>query len=399
MAPPRHELYVFKLDGTELDTPARTSGAYLGPERRRVHRLVRSATFGQTLVVLPVPRTERERHVLEAVFDLLRLEGRWPIFDVLDRHLDGRNVPDAEDLLLGMPDGLVRGVSTTSRPIRDDQEIGLTLAGLAAVPGADEDVTLFLALVKLAAELEAERLPSEPAATLDASIAGDRLPLPAAGQAQLLARAEPVLAAEWWGWTQHAPATPERSWSFTFDRRVRKFRDMSSLEDYWDLAHDDPAPKSPLNSSMATTLPTRTPDTSAGWLHLLHPSVAQAAVPRLAAGHADNAVEEAWKGLAARLRLLTGLDLDGADLVNRALGKDGTVAFGARDTEHGRNQHDGITNLLRGLVQIGRNVRAHRPSPSETDGTEIAALLLVASMCHDRLDVLADHEDDPVPEG
>lgn len=106
-------------------------------------------------------------------------------------------------------------------------------------------------------------------------------------------------------------------------------------------------------------------------------------VPRLEVGHADNAVEETWKVVAAKLRGLSGLDLDGVDLVNQALGSKGPLQLSDRMSAQGRNDHDGITNLLRGLAQAGRNVRAHRPSNTEAAETEIAALLLVASLCLD----------------
>ncbi len=48
--------------------------------------------------------------------------------------------------------------------IRDDQEIGLAIAGSASVDAASEDVALFLELVRLAADLESEQLQGEPRA-------------------------------------------------------------------------------------------------------------------------------------------------------------------------------------------------------------------------------------------
>lgn len=336
--------------------------------------------------------------MLAAVFTLLQGAGRWPTFDVLDRYLDGQGVPDGEDLLVGMPQGLLYGVGPHSRPIRDEQEIGLTAAGVAAVDATGEDVALFLALVALAVELESDRPPGGPAPTLDAASAERRLRLPAAGRAELLARAGSVLATEPWGWSGHSPADSDRSWSFTFDRRVRRFRGVAALEDYWNLAHPEPSP--PVGLPASIVLPHRSADGEHAWLLLLHPSVAAVAVPRLAAGHADNAVEETWKVVASRLRVLTGHDLDGVDLVNQALGTKGVLELGDRTSAQGRNEHDGITSLLRGLAQVGRNVRAHRPSHAEVAETEVAALLLVASFGLDRLDEIADDDvtGDPVQE-
>lgn len=172
----------------EARTVCRDTGSGIRPNARGNH----------DGVVLPEPRDHREGRVVAAVFTLLREACRWPTFEVLDRFLDGQGEPDAEGLLAGMPLGLVHGAGPNSRPIRDDQEIGLTVAGLASVDAASEDVGLFLDLVRLAADLESAGLSGAPVPILTAEIAEQRLQLPAAGRADLLARAGAVLATESW---------------------------------------------------------------------------------------------------------------------------------------------------------------------------------------------------------
>lgn len=90
----------------------------------------------------------------------------------------------------------------------------------------------------------------------------------------------------------------------------------------------------------------------ASYRDLLHPAVALAALPRLEAGHADNAIEESWKVLAPRLRQLSGLDADGLDLVNGALGDKGSIRLGGRNTPQGHSEHQGFSDLMRGLARI-----------------------------------------------
>ena len=170
------------------------------------------------LMTLPVPSGPREAAVLNAVFTRFRTTRRWPVFADLDRYLDSRGEPSCEDVLLEMRTGLLYGVGPNSRPLRNDQPVGLTLAGLAACEGSAEDVATFLHLVGLAATIEADREPGSPEPTITPEIASRHLRLPAAGRRDLLDRAGEVLGAEQWGWTGWGRDAETAAWSFSFDR-------------------------------------------------------------------------------------------------------------------------------------------------------------------------------------
>lgn len=340
-------------------------------------------------VTLPVPSSPREADAVNAVFALFRATGRWPLVADLDRYLDARGEPDAEGVLLGMQPGLLYGVGPNSRPIRDDQRVGLTVAGLAACEGSAEDVAIFLQLVRLAATIEADREPGPPEPTITPEIASRHLQLPAAGRSVLLDRAGEVLGVEQWGSTGWSRDAETAAWSFSFGRRVRQFRGVDSIEHYWSLAHPAealvvPRVVEPDLTALRQSVPLNDP-----WIPLLHPDIRAAAEPRLAAGHADNAVEEAWKVLAVALRELSGLTLDGIPLVNQAFGSNGMLRLGDASTPQGRDEHDGFTNLMRGLAQAGRNLRAHRPSDPSADESEVATMLLLTSVCLGRLEKLS----------
>lgn len=346
-------------------------------------------------VTLPVPSSPREADAINAVFALFRADGRWPFFADLDRYLDARGEPDGEDVLLGMPPGLLHGVGPHARPLRDDQLVGLTLAGLASCEGSAEDIDIFLQLVRLAAAIEADREPGAPEPTLTPEIASSHLRLPVAGRSILLDRADEVLGVEQWGWTGWSRDAETAAWSFSFGRRVRPFRGVDSIEHYWSLAH----PANGVGVARVVDLDVMTPGAPSlpldrTWVPLLHPDIRAAAESRLASGHADNAVEEAWKVLSASLQTLSRLDLDGVDLVNQAFGAKGSVRFADTSAVQGKNEHEGFTNLMRGLAQAGRNLRAHRPSNPAADETEVAAMLLLASVCLDRIDRLSRPPED-----
>ena len=101
------------------------------------------------------------------------------------------------------------------------------------------------------------------------------------------------------------------------------------------------------------------------------------------------AVFEATKGLAERLRQMTGLDLDGHRLVDAALGLGAgpMVAFNSLRTDTERNEQTGLSNIMKGIFSAFRNPSAHEPRVfwhvSEPDALDLLSTL---SLVHRRLD-------------
>lgn len=105
-----------------------------------------------------------------------------------------------------------------------------------------------------------------------------------------------------------------------------------------------------------------------------------------------HAVFEATKSIAAKIRALTGLTSDGAELAQAAFGlpKDGgdpKLAINGLKTDTDRGEQRGLSNLLVGLFGTVRNPLAHNPK-IEWPMEEIDALdiLTLASLVHRKLD-------------
>lgn len=101
-----------------------------------------------------------------------------------------------------------------------------------------------------------------------------------------------------------------------------------------------------------------------------------------------HAVFEATKGVAQRIRELSGLGTDGSELVTRAfLGQNPVLALGALNTESEKSEQRGFANLLIGLFGAVRNPLAHAPKTnwpmSEQDALDIFSLV---SLVHRKLD-------------
>jgi uncharacterized protein (TIGR02391 family) len=101
-----------------------------------------------------------------------------------------------------------------------------------------------------------------------------------------------------------------------------------------------------------------------------------------------HAVFEATKGIAERIRVLSGLNGDGADLVMKAfLGQNPVLALGPLTSESEKSEQKGFANLLIGLFGAVRNPLAHAPKVnwpmSEQDALDI---LTMVSLMHRKLD-------------
>lgn len=104
-----------------------------------------------------------------------------------------------------------------------------------------------------------------------------------------------------------------------------------------------------------------------------------------------HAVFEAMKSVAHKTRSLSGLDGDGAALVDAAFGfSDGgrpRLAINALSTETQRGEQRGFSNLLKGLFGAIRNPLAHNPKVewemSEQDALDVFSTI---SLVHRKLD-------------
>ena len=121
----------------------------------------------------------------------------------------------------------------------------------------------------------------------------------------------------------------------------------------------------------------------------VHPDVLHFCRVELVQQNYFHAVLEAAKSVAEKLRDMSGLDGDGAGLVDGAcsLSSGPIVAFNALSTEWERSEQTGLATLLKGLFGTFRNPTAHAPKVRwATSRAEALDMLTLASMLHRRLD-------------
>lgn len=118
----------------------------------------------------------------------------------------------------------------------------------------------------------------------------------------------------------------------------------------------------------------------------LHPLVRQAASRYIDSNHMAAAIFEAFKAVNLRLKELTGLDTDGADLVGKAFGgSTPRLQIADQATQTGRDIQSGYQHLFRGAVTGIRNPNAHELFQPLDDNDALEQLSLASLLMH-RLD-------------
>ena len=120
-----------------------------------------------------------------------------------------------------------------------------------------------------------------------------------------------------------------------------------------------------------------------------HPEVERYCTEELLAKNNFHAVLEAAKSVPDRLRAMTGVDGDGAEVVRTTLlpADRPLVAINAGITKSDRSEQAGLANVALGLVGLYRNPTAHDPKIRRTvSDDELLEALTTMSMVHRRLD-------------
>ena len=120
----------------------------------------------------------------------------------------------------------------------------------------------------------------------------------------------------------------------------------------------------------------------------IHDEVTKYCTAELMQENYFHAVFEATKGLAQRVRELSGVDGDGSSLVDIvfSLKKCPKLAFNSLQTETEKSEHRGFAALLKGCFQAVRNPLAHEPKIHWEGEDNAADYLSLISLLHRKLD-------------
>lgn len=119
----------------------------------------------------------------------------------------------------------------------------------------------------------------------------------------------------------------------------------------------------------------------------IHPDVYKYCRPELMQDNYFHAVFEACKGLFHRIREMSGVEADGAKLIDQCFSVENPViVFNTLQTETERSEHKGFAQLLKGCAAAIRNPLAHGPKIFWEGESDAADYLTLISMLHRKLD-------------
>lgn len=120
----------------------------------------------------------------------------------------------------------------------------------------------------------------------------------------------------------------------------------------------------------------------------VHPEVLKYCKPELLQKNYFHAVLEAVKGIASRIRSMTNLQNDGADLVNDSFKvANPYIIINNLQNDTEKSEQKGFINLLTGVFGMFRNVTAHAAKIEwNIEEEEAFDLLTLVSLIHKKLD-------------
>ncbi len=119
----------------------------------------------------------------------------------------------------------------------------------------------------------------------------------------------------------------------------------------------------------------------------IHPEVLRYCSVELLQDNYFHAVFEATKGLAQRIRDISGVQADGAALIDKVFSIDRPIlAINTLQTETEKSEHKGFASLLKGCFMAVRNPLAHEPKILWQGEDDAADYLSLISLLHRKLD-------------
>jgi hypothetical protein len=195
---------------------------------------------------------------------------RWPVFAELDRRLYSGFDIQALEVMRVMPPGFLWGIGPNSPVLPgEDQEIGLTVAGIADCPGTSEILSVFVEFIQVVTVTEKAWLPppGEPAmqpTLTDADFAARSRTLPAAGREDLLRLLFLVIKAERAGWAGLSANPATGHWTVSLSRQVRDFANIRDIDDYWSRRYKPWETGRPASAPAASTATVPVPSGDSG---------------------------------------------------------------------------------------------------------------------------------------
>lgn len=338
---------------------------------------------------LLAPLAPEQQALVDEVFEVLAKDNTWPSVHYLERKLA---VPSISPLVASFPTlggvhyAAVWALSSGGVHVAEN-EVGLTVAGLAHVHGGDRFIQMFLTMLRGVAR-RLDELPMDPKTvpTLTMNL-GDLANVLRTGpgdarlaDVETVTRLIPHEPSTWHGSVQGE--REDLTWS-NVPWHITRFRNVDNVNAYLAELEAFVGPPPPVRTPGADREPAEV-GTPADWTTMLHPRLRDHLEPVITNGRWDTLIREATAFLEHELRSRAsfGTDLSGVDLVREALKPGGPLAIPPAGHP---SEQEGWHLLVRGFVQAVRNPFAHglpNAAPEVAAATTYTVSLIVSALDH-----------------
>jgi uncharacterized protein (TIGR02391 family) len=318
--------------------------------------------------------TDEQRLCLQMIFDYFHEHGKWPTYSYLERTFHQRHPElDLDEIVESLPPGLSKPLSAYTFSVigSANEEAILTVPAIYLCQGAVEDLTDFVQSLRFCGERYYSSDKN------DRQVSSSDL-ISQLGLSSLSARKVGLLfQVEVWMFTSFS-IDGKGNWQCRLSREVRKFRDVTTIEQYL-------AKRAELKSVKQSVAPlTETTQqsivvTEMGNLEI-HPEIYTRCWHLYSARRYHDATLNATKALEVTVRTR-------AKLPPTCVGVDVfTVAFRPNKPllrySNIEPEQEGMISLLRGIIQVFKNPQSHRFAGVQSKADCLAVLLMCSNLLY-----------------
>lgn len=305
--------------------------------------------------LLPRPEGREQEALVGVIWEWFHRRSAWPTYGQVLRAYDQRVDGDCMDPWRALPQGLVIRSPPPSIPSQS-QPLSLTLAGAIACGFLGNQLTTFVAMVRLANQRwRAIDIDSDDDTVQVNSGDAQAAAVPDELSSTALALIGSLLASEPLGINSFSGLSGY--WTITFREGIRHYRDINTIGDHWQRRTEMLADTHKAGSSWPTpSSASPSPDVSMFdgdlWEHVRHAVDAQQWAQ--VASQAIIFLEDTVRTRAGTPQAKGGGPLVGKDLIIKALASDGPLPLAQL-----ANEIEGWRSLGQGLVAATGNVDRH----------------------------------------
>jgi hypothetical protein len=178
------------------------------------------------------PLTAAPQTVLQAIYDYFSARGTWPTFIQIDRPIRREHGWDTADIVQQLPASVLVRPRGNFRPVPQD-ELRLTLEGIAACRGSEQDTARFVQTLRWLAQQEVDYQPAtdtdDPMPRVTSAATATQLGLDA-NDSLSLQRLYAMLDLDHWGLGGFAQMN-DGSWYVTLTPDIWRFRHVQTVDD------------------------------------------------------------------------------------------------------------------------------------------------------------------------